>query len=147
MTDTDDAELYKRLWYADRDGAVELGFDLRHFNKPESPTFDRKDNVLPILGTVCCTATAWLLGGWLWGLAIFASGVIFSLSTLNLWLMHRLRQRTLALARSGLDGWQGLWSYGGVSVRRKGAAAEVVSPEQDWRDFARSLPVAAVYEE
>lgn len=146
VTEADDTELFKRLWYADRDEKIEIGVDLRRFNKPGSPTFDRKDNALPVVATICCTTTAWLLGGWVWGLAILGSCVIFSISTLNLWLMHRLRKRTMALALSGAEGWEMVWSFGGLSLRRKGQEQEVAGPEQDWRRFARQLPTAASYE-
>lgn len=146
VNEADDTELFRRLWYAERDKKVEIGVDLRRFNKPESPTYDRKDNALPVVATICCTSTAWLLGGWIWGLAVFGSCVIFSLSTLNLWLMYRLRQRTMALAMSGAEGWDAAWSFGGMSVRRTGQERETAGPEQDWRLFARQLPAAASYE-
>lgn len=147
MNKADDIELFKRLWYANRDGQIDIGVDLRRFNRPGSPTFDRRDNTLPILGTVCCALTAWMLGGWVWGLAILGSGVIFSVTTLNFWLMTRLRNRTLALALSGYDGWEEAWGYGGMSLRRRGEEAETTGPVQDWRPFARTLPPAADYEE
>jgi hypothetical protein len=146
MNEADDIELYKRIWYANREGEIAIGLDLRHFNRPGSPTFDRRDNGLPLVLTVCCTASAWLLGGWIWGLAVLASCVIFSLTTLNLWLMHRLRQRTLMLALSGCDAWVALWRHGGVSLRRQGQTGETAAPAEDWRGFARRLPAAGCYE-
>lgn len=147
MEHADDIELFKRLWYANQDDKIDIGIDLRHFNKPGSPTFDRKDNALPIVATGCCTASAWLLAGWVLGLAVFASCVILSLTTMNVWLMHRLRERTVERALSGYEGWDEVWGYGGVSLRRKGQELETTGPAQDWRPFARSLPLAARYEE
>lgn len=145
MCEEKDTELYNRLWYADQDGEVEIGIDLRLYNKSGSPTFDQRDNALPVVGTVCVAATAFFLGGWVWGIALLVSGVIFSLSTLNIWLMHRLRLRTLVIGRSGLPGWEELWTYGGVSLRRKGEEAETNAPLQDWRAFAQRLPHESSY--
>ncbi len=147
MSDADEIELFKRVWYAHREEKIEIGVDLRHFNRPGSPTFDRRDNALPVLATLCCTLSAWMLGGWIWGLAILASGVIFSLTTLNVWLMSRLRRRTLEMALGGISGWQAAWAYGGVTIRRKGQTREVAGPQEDWRPFARGLPAAVAYEE
>lgn len=145
--DEEDVELFKRLWYANRDARIDIGVDLRHFNKPGSPTFDRMDNALPIVATGCCTATAWMLGGWIWGLAVFGSGIIFSMTTMNIWLMQRLRKRTIDLALSGAKGWEEAWRYGGISLRRAGQELETTGPAEDWRAFARTLPLAAKYEE
>ncbi len=142
----EDTELFRRLWYADRDEKINIGVDLRHYNKPGSPTFNRNDNVLPVVATICCTSTVWLLGGWVWGLALLGSCVIFSMTTLNLWLMHRLRKRTMELALGGAEGWDMAWRFGGLSVRCQGQQNETTSPEQDWRAFARQLPTAASYE-
>lgn len=147
MSDADDIELFKRVWYANRDEKIEIGVDLRHFNRPGSPTFDRKDNTLPVLAILCCTLSAWMLGGWIWGLAILASTVIFSLTTLNVWLMSRLRQRTLDMALGGIAGWQAAWAYGGVTIRRQGQTEEAVGSQEDWRPFARCLPTVASYED
>lgn len=142
----DEKELFRRLWYADRDKKIDIGVDLRRFNTPDSPTFNRKDNALPVVVSICCTSTAWLLGGWVWGLAVLGSCVIFSISTLNLWLMYRLRQRTMDLAMSGSEGWDIAWRFGGLSLRRHGQAQEFGGPEHDWRQFARQLPTAESYE-
>ena len=81
------------------------------------------------------------------GLAVFASCVILALTTMNVWLMHRLRERTVDRALSGYEGWDEVWRYGGVSLRRTGQELETTGPAQDWRPFARSLPTAARYEE
>lgn len=151
MTETgEDQSLFERIWYANRDNRVLIGIDLRHFNRPGSPTYSRFDNALPAIAAVCCTATAWLLGGWIWGLAILASSVILILTTANVWVMHRLRQRTLALALASVQGWLGVWRYGGISLRAlsdggKGVApGEIAAPEGDWRAFARKrLPEVA----
>jgi hypothetical protein len=147
VDDAEDIELFKRVWYANRDGRIDIGIDLRHFNKAGSPTFEARDNALPIVATACCTATAWMLGGWIWGLAIFGSGIIFSMTTLNIWLMQRLRKRTIDLALSSAAGWEEMWRYGGVSLRRAGQELETIGPAQDWRTFARTLPMASRYEE
>ncbi len=133
-----DQSLYERLWYAHRDEKLLIGIDLRHFNRPGSPTYQQKDNALPLVATLCCTASAWMLGGWIWGLAILASGIILTLTTLNVWVMHRLRTRTLEKALSGLDDWQDLWRYGGMSLRLvNDDATEIRAPDGDWRLFAQ----------
>lgn len=138
-----DEALYERLWCADRDGLVEIGIDLRHFNQAGSPTHSAKDNGLPFVATLCCSATAWMLGGWIWGLAILASGIILTFTSLNVWLMHRLRERTLTLARSGVDGWLEAWNFGGISLRLTDTPdIEIESPNDDWRTFvAKRLPL------
>ncbi len=146
VTDPDDSELFKRIWYAERDGKVHVGIDLRHYNKPGSPTFDRKDNALPTVGTVCCVATAWMLGGWIWGLAILFSCIVFAITTVNIWIMHRLRQRTIGLALGGYHDWDLLWQYGGLTLRRDGESQETNAGEADWRSFADRLPHSNKYE-
>jgi hypothetical protein len=133
-----DQDLYERIWYAHQDEKLMIGIDLRHYNKPGSPTYQQKENALPLVATLCCTASAWMLGGWIWGLAILASGIILTLTTLNVWVMQRLRTRTMAIALSGLDGWLLLWRFGGISLRIAGNhASEVTAPDGDWRAYAR----------
>ncbi|MCA8927428.1 MAG: hypothetical protein KDC18_05110 [Alphaproteobacteria bacterium] len=142
----DDQSLFERIWYAERDRLLLIGVDLRHYNRKDSPTHSAFDNGLPLVATLCCTASAWMLGGWIWGLAILASGIILTLTTLNVWVMHRLRQRTLALALGGLAGWQEAWRYGGITLRlaadgRPDNGPEANAPADDWRIFAwRYLP-------
>lgn len=145
MSDSEaDQALYERIWYAHRDERLLIGIDLRHFNKQGSPTYNQKDNALPLVATLCFSASAWMLGGWVWGLAILASGIILMLTTINVWVMHRLRTRTMNVALAGLDGWLMLWRYGGVSLRLpQDEAGEVAAPDGDWRAFARQkLPAA-----
>jgi len=144
MADVDDDQsLFERIWYANRDNRLLIGIDLRHFNRPGSPTYSQADNALPMIAIVCCVATAWMLGGWVWALGILASGVILTLTTANVWAMYRLRQRTLALALASLHGWLSVWRYGGVSLRlatdggKTGTAREAAAPDDDWRVFAR----------
>jgi hypothetical protein len=145
----DDQSLFERIWYADQDERLLIGIDLRHFNRPGSPTHSHFDNTLPLIATVCCVATAWMLGGWVWGLGILASCVILTLTTANVWVMHRLRKRTLAVALSGLEGWREIWRYGGVTLRLMadyaGASSpgpEAHAPADDWQTFARNhLPL------
>jgi hypothetical protein len=140
---SDDQSLFERIWYADRDARLLIGVDLRLYNRPGSPTYSQKDNGLPVVATLCCVASAWILGGWVWALAILASGVILTLTTVNVWILHRLRQRTLDVALSGLDGWQQAWDFGGITLRlapdgkQPAAGLEFNSPGDDWRTFAR----------
>ena len=133
-----DQALYERIWYAHRDQKLLIGIDLRHFNKAGSPTYHQKDNALPLVATLCCCTTAWMLGGWVWALAILGSGIILMLTTINVWVMHRLRARTMGVALAGWDGWLMLWRHGGVSLRLpQEEAGEIKAPDGDWRAFAR----------
>lgn len=138
-----DQSLFERIWYANRDNRLLIGIDLRHFNRPGSPTYSRSDNALPMIATVCCVLTAWMLGGWAWALAILASGMILTLTTAQIWVMHRLRQRTLALVLGGLQDWLTVWRYGGIDLRlvRDGGKSEqtpeAAAPDDDWRAFVR----------
>ena len=145
----DDQSLFERIWYANQDENLLIGIDLRHFNRPGSPSHSHFDNTLPLIATVCCVATAWMLGGWVWALAILASCAILTLTTANVWVMYRLRKRTLALALASLQGWRNIWRYGGVTLRLTndyGSATpgpEANAPGDDWRMFARRhLPKA-----
>ena len=139
----DDQSLFERIWYANHDERLLIGVDLRHYNRPGSPTHSQRDNSLPVVATLCCVATAWMLGGWIWGLAILSSGVILTFTTANVWIMHRLRQRTLEVALGGVRGWQQMWDHGGITLRLPADARkavpppEVNSPGDDWRAFAR----------
>tara|TARA_R110002096_G_scaffold268481_1_gene462335 strand:+ start:1537 stop:1992 length:456 start_codon:yes stop_codon:yes gene_type:complete len=141
-----DQALYERIWYANRDDRLFVGVDLRLFNRTGSPTYSQADNALPLVATLSCVASAWMLGGWIWGLAILGSGVILTMTTFNVWVMHRLRRRTMAMALSGLDGWLQLWQFGGLSLRLPEETEDAVTaPRGDWRDFARRrLAVAEV---
>jgi hypothetical protein len=133
-----DQALYERIWYAHRDEKLLLGIDLRHYNRPGSPTYSQKENGLPLVATLCFASSAWILGGWIWGLAILGSGIILMATTLNVWVMHRLRKRTQAVALAGLDGWLMLWRHGGISLRLlQDGSSEVTAPDGDWRAFAR----------
>lgn len=138
-----DQSLFERVWYANRDNRLLIGIDLRHFNRPGSPTYSRSDNALPMIATACCVLTAWMLGGWVWALAILASGVILTLTTAQIWVMHRLRQRTLALVLGSLQDWLTVWRYGGIDLRlvrdggESGPTPGAAAPDDDWRAFVR----------
>lgn len=135
----DDQDLYERVWYAERDGKIDLGVDLKALNKPESPVFSRSDHLLPWLALICVTIVGWQLGGWVAGLAAAASMVILIATTINLAVMDRLRKRALKYALSGRAAFDELWGMGGLSLRVKDEPqSEVCGPVDDWRGFARA---------
>jgi hypothetical protein len=134
-----DQELFERIWYAVHDKQVDIGVNLRRLNKPGSPVFNTMENGLPLLIILFGVVAAVIAGGILWGLAILASGVILFLTVINIWVMDRLRRRTMQQALSGLTDWQSLWDLGGLSLRLLSdrAVESDSAAEDDWRGFAR----------
>lgn len=134
-----DQELFERIWHGARDKQVDIGVNLRHLNKPGSPVFSTMENGLPLLVILVGVVGAVIAGGILWGLAILASAAILFLTVVNMWVMDRLRRRTLARALSGLEDWQELWDLSGLSLRLIGDRdVECDSMKaDDWRRFAR----------
>ena len=134
----DEQDLFERIWYAERDGRIELGIDLKRLNRPDSPVFSRRDMLLPWVALVCIVVVGWRMGGWLGAGTAAAAMLILMATTINFAVMRRLRQRAHAYALSGLAGFDDLWGYGALSVRLKDdAASEIEGPEDDWRGFAR----------
>jgi len=133
-----DQALFERIWYAERDGRIDLGFDLKLLNRPGSPVYRMSDNVLPWVAFVCLVVVGWRLAGWIGALAAAAATVVLIATTVNFAVMGRLRARARAHALSGRIGFAELWRLGALSLRLKGdPASEMQSPAQDWRDFAR----------
>lgn len=144
----DDEELYELVWDAERDGLVEIGVDLRNLNRAGSPVFSVWDNGIP--GIVFATAVLLTLvfAGWVWALAMAASGLILLLTSVNFLVMMRLRRRAWTKARSNLGNWQQIWRHGGLSLRlTQQPGVEAHSPEADWRDFARLYLAGSSHEQ
>ncbi|MEQ9123352.1 MAG: hypothetical protein RIM80_12385 [Alphaproteobacteria bacterium] len=139
-----DQALFERIWYAERDRRIDLGFDLKLLNRPGSPVYKMSDNVLPWVAFLCLVVVGWRLAGWIGALAAGAATVVLIATTVNFAVMGRLRARAREHALSGRIGFAELWRLGAVSLRLKGdAASEMQGPAQDWRDFARRrLPKA-----
>ena len=133
-----DQALFERIWYAERDGRIDLGFDLKLLNRPGSPVYKMSDNVLPWVAFICLVIVGWRLAGWIGALAAAAATVVLIATTVNFAVMNRLRVRARAHALSGRIGFAELWRHGALSLRIKGdPASEMQGPDQDWRDFAR----------
>jgi len=131
-------ELYARVWYGERDKIVEIGVNLRDLNKPGSPVYRMLDNGCPMFVIAVAVIASWIWGNWMLALAMTASGVILLLTSINILVMLRLRNRALAFALSGPDGWEELWGRGGLTLRLTGdEASQIESPAGDWQAFAR----------
>ena len=138
----DDQALFERIWYAARDGRVEIGTDLKRLNRPGSPVFSHAETLSPWLALVCLTIAGWLIGGWIVGLAVLFGMLILIGTTINFIVLTRLRNRALAYAMSGLGGFISLWEEGALTLRLKDdEASEIEAPDGDWRSFvSRHLP-------
>lgn len=135
----DEQDLFERVWYAERDGRIDLGFELKLLNKPGSPVFSIADIMLPWVATLCLAVVGWRLGGWVGAGVAIASMIILIATTINFAVMRRLRRRALDYALSGRRGFDDLWRMGALSVRLKDQpASEIRGPEGDWRGFASS---------
>ena len=138
----EDQALFERIWYAARDGRVEIGTDLKRLNRPGSPVFSHAEVLLPWLALICLTIGAWQIGGWMIGLAVAVSMLILLGTTINFLVLTRVRKRAIAYALSGLDGFAELWASGALTLRLKDdEASEISGPDDDWRSFAfKRLP-------
>jgi len=138
----DDQDLFERIWYAQRDGRIELGADLKLLNKPGSPVFRAHENILPWVALICLAIVGWRLAGWVGALAAAASMVVLIATTINFAVMNRLRKRSIEYAMSGMQGLDALWAAGALSLRMAGEAdGEIRGPGQSWRAFAaKRLP-------
>ena len=144
----DEQDLFERIWYADQNGRIDIGFNLKRLNKPDSPVFSHSDNLLPWAAFACLTYGGWRLGGWIGAVATAASMVVLIATTVNWAVMSRLRKRALAHALSGQQGFDELWAMGALSVRLKNdPSSEVEGPGDDWRAFARRRLPKPVHEE
>lgn len=134
----DDEALYDLIWDAEREGLLEIGIDLRKLNRPGSPAFSMWDNAIPGMLFVVVVLATLIFAGWVWALALAASGLILLLTTVNFLVMMRLRRRAWTLARVDLRHWRELWRMGGLSLRLPAwPEIEAQAPEADWREFAR----------
>jgi len=134
----DDEELYEQIWDAERQGLLEIGIDLRRLNRPGSPAFSMWDNAIPGMLFVVAVLASLVFAGWVWALAVAASGLILLLTSVNFLVMMRLRRRAWTLARASLHHWRELWRMGGLSLRLIGRPEiEAHAPKGDWREFAR----------
>lgn len=138
LSGLDEEELYELVWDAERDGLVEIGIDLRNLNRAGSPVFSVWDNGIPGIVFVTAVLVTLVFAGWIWALAMAASGLILLLTSVNFLVMMRLRRRAWTKARSNLRNWQEIWRHGGLSLRlTQRPDVEAHSPDADWRDFAR----------
>lgn len=134
----DEQDLFERIWYAARDGRVDIGVDLKALNKPASPVFSMSDMLLPWLATICIAIVGWRLAGWIGAAVALSSMLVLLATTINFVVMRRLRKRSVDYALSGRPGFEELWRFGGLSLRLKGdPASEVNAPDDDWQGFAR----------
>lgn len=134
----DEEELYELIWDAEREGVIEIGIDLRSLNRPDSPVFSVWDNGIPGMAFVAAVLVTLVFAGWIWALAIAASGLILLLTSVNFLVMMRLRRRAWTMARSNLRSWREIWRQGGLSLRlTQHPDVEAHSPGSDWREFAR----------
>lgn len=134
-----DQQLHARIRRAEPAREIEIGVDLRRLNRPDSPVFARWDNALPGFALVAAVLLAFVLGGWVWALAIAASGLILLATVVNLLVMTRLRTRALRMALADAEGWQRLWDLGGLTLRLPGRPESECAAPEDWRTLARRL--------
>lgn len=142
----DSQQMYERIWHAQQTGRIEFGIDLKMLNKPSSPLFSHKDNLLPWVVFVCLVIVGWRLGGWVGALAAGSATLVLIATTINFIVMRRLRERALDHALSGRQGFDELWRFGALSFRLKDdPTVEAQGPGDDWAVFAEArLPAQDV---
>ena len=144
ITHADDQTLYERIWLAQRDGQVVIGTDLKVLNHPNSPVFKRSDNLLPWVAAIFLAIAGYRIAGWIGLIAVSAGMAVLMMTTISFAVLSRVRTRAVDYALSGREGFEALWSYGGLSLKlTNDSASEIKSPMGDWRAFARQrLPKA-----
>jgi len=139
----EDTALHQALRDAHAAGRVAVDVDFRAVNRSGAPGFRTTDIVVPWFVSVAVSLYASVAYGVVAGVAVFvvlAGSILVALRPYN---RKRAEDRNRQMGLAALEHWEALWRVGGVALRRLDRERLVaVSPQDDWRDFARALAPA-----
>jgi hypothetical protein len=139
----DDIALHAALRDAHAAGRIAVDVNFRAVNRTGAPGFRTTDIVVPWFVAVAVSLYVGVAYGIVAGVALFvilAGGIVVALRPYN---RKRAEERNRQMGLAQLEHWEALWRMGGVALRRlDGDRPAAVSPQDDWRDFARALAPA-----
>jgi hypothetical protein len=139
----DDTALHAAIHDAHAAGRVAIDVNFRAVNRTGAPGFRTTDIVVPWFVGVAVSLYVGVAYGIVAGVALFvvlAGGIVVALRPFN---RKRAEERNRQMGLATLEHWEALWRMGGVALRRlDGERPAAVSPQDDWRDFARALAPA-----
>jgi hypothetical protein len=138
-----DTALHAALRDAHAAGRVAIDVNFRKVNRTGAPGFRTTDIVVPWFVCVAVSLYVGVAYGIVAGIALFvvlAGGIVMALRPYN---RKRAEERNRQMGLATLEHWEALWRMGGVALRRLDRdRPAAVSPQDDWRDFARALAPA-----
>ncbi len=136
----DDRALLKRLARACRSGAVSIEADMNRLQHIHSPVLSQADGNQWLLAMAALLGGLWWAADWRWAMAAVAPCVAIYVT-----FGHRaIRRRLMIRVDLRLDdpaAWGKLWEFGGLELREEASGRRCAAPEEDWRGFARLLPI------
>lgn len=129
-------EDHRSLVRAVNDGKIEVGVDVIRLNRSDSPVYKWTDHNLPAFVLAGIVAYVFYAFGQIWGFVGLSASIVAFFWPVRKWGFAKLKYRTREMALSSLDGWETLWRFGGLSVRRGAEEdSQCVSPNDDWHQF------------
>ena len=134
----DDRALLKRLAKACRTGEVAIEADAKRLQHVHSPVLSQADGNQWMLAIAAVLGALWWALGLLWAAGALPVGVAIYTTIGRRTILRRLMRRV----DYRLDDpavWSKLWDFGGVTLREESTGRRCTAPEEDWRDFVRSM--------
>jgi len=119
-------------------GRVSVEVIFSAVNRAGAPGFRTTDVVVPWFFSAVVSVYLAITSGVVAGIALFivlAGLIVVVLRPLN---RARAEERNRQMGLADVQHWETLWRMGGLALRDR-AGRTCISPEDDWREFARSL--------
>ena len=134
----DDRALLKLLARACRSGTGAIEADAKRLQHVHSPGLSQADGNQWMLAIAAVLGALWWALGLLWAAGALPLGVAIYMTIGRRTILRRLMRRV----DYRLDDpavWSKLWDFGGVSLREESTGRRCTAPEEDWREFVRSM--------
>ncbi|HUK59740.1 MAG TPA: hypothetical protein VLV50_10960 [Stellaceae bacterium] len=130
--------LFRALAERMRTGDVTLRYDFKRLRHMDSPVAVEAEATRWAYATIAALLAALWFGGWLVGLGVALAVAILYYAVGTRMIERNIRRRIDEHSLGGLDDWQKLWRFGGVTlVARDGTTC--AAPDGNWMAFVRGM--------
>ncbi|HXV26206.1 MAG TPA: hypothetical protein VED46_18365 [Alphaproteobacteria bacterium] len=136
----DDRALLKRLARACRSGVVSIEADMKRLQHIHSPVLSQADGNQWLLAMAVFLGGLWWAADWRWAAAAAPLSVAIYFTFGRRAIRRRLMNR-VDLRLDDPAAWGKLWEFGGLVLREEASGRRCMASNEDWRDFARLLPI------